>query len=455
MYSVIKRGERWYVKWKNGSGGWVRKACSATTKAGAEAFALELAAEADRQRRGLVPRHDTCTTTLAQLCEWWLRERCRAASLERERYRMEKHVIKHAIGAKRLPELTPAMLDARMRELEQAGCWSPATANKFRAMIHAVFEAAIEAEMWGGANPASKVRTRRVPQRSYETLRFDEVAAVLEAAGEQWRDLIATALYLGLRKGELFALRKTDILLDERTLFVRRSHDSDTVKGRKARALPLPVPLVPYLERAMKRSGSDLVFPRDDGSQRPAGTAMEKVLRRILSRAGLITGYRHICRKCVANGSAAPTHHSDNERRRCPKCNTQMWASEIPRAMRFHDLRHTTATLLLRKLVPMHLVQRILRHSNVRLTVDTYGHLEVDDLRGVMESALAGMVPEIEPELEADRLGPPVVQDGDLSKKKGPDPFAITAGSGPIFGAEHRVRTGDLRLGKATLYQLS
>jgi len=43
--------------------------------------------------------------------------------------------------------------------------------------------------------------------------------------------------------------------------------------------------------------------------------------------------------------------------------------------MRFHDVRHMTVTLLLRLKVPMQIVQRIARHSNIRLNRDTYGHL--------------------------------------------------------------------------------
>ena len=49
--------------------------------------------------------------------------------------------------------------------------------------------------------------------------------------------------------------------------------------------------------------------------------------------------------------------------------------------MRFHDLRHTTATLLLRAGVPGQHVQGILRHSDIKLTVDTYGHMLAEDLR--------------------------------------------------------------------------
>ena len=125
--------------------------------------------------------------------------------------------------------------------------------------------------------------------------------------------------------------------------------------------------------------------------------------------------------------------------------------------MRFHDVRHTTITLLLRLKVPMHLVQRIARHSNIRLTVDTYGHLDVSDLRDALEvlGEATGVVPDA---LEAEVLarsdsltpGPTGVQALPEGKKRGPGSLEIPEESRAlVVGAEHRVRTGDLRLGKA------
>ena len=54
--------------------------------------------------------------------------------------------------------------------------------------------------------------------------------------------------------------------------------------------------------------------------------------------------------------------------------------------MKFHGLRHTTATLLLRAGVPIQHVQRILRHTDIKLTVDTYGHLVVEDLSEALDA---------------------------------------------------------------------
>jgi hypothetical protein len=59
----------------------------------------------------------------------------------------------------------------------------------------------------------------------------------------------------------------------------------------------------------------------------------------------------------------------------------KLWPTAKVRPMRFHDLRHTTATLLLRERVDAHRVQRVLRHRDVKTTTSVYGHLVVEDLR--------------------------------------------------------------------------
>lgn len=53
----------------------------------------------------------------------------------------------------------------------------------------------------------------------------------------------------------------------------------------------------------------------------------------------------------------------------------------MPRPIRFHDLRHTTATLLSKADVSLATVQRILRHTDPAITSEIYGHLDLDDMR--------------------------------------------------------------------------
>ena len=59
----------------------------------------------------------------------------------------------------------------------------------------------------------------------------------------------------------------------------------------------------------------------------------------------------------------------------------RLWPRALPHPLRFHGLRHTTATLLLKAGVPMATVQRILRHSGPAITTEVYGHLDVEDMR--------------------------------------------------------------------------
>ncbi|HYO70449.1 MAG TPA: hypothetical protein VEU33_30650 [Archangium sp.] len=61
---------------------------------------------------------------------------------------------------------------------------------------------------------------------------------------------LATAIYTGLRKGELLALRKADVDLCNRLLTVARSWERDTTKGGHAEVIPIAAELVPYLEEA-------------------------------------------------------------------------------------------------------------------------------------------------------------------------------------------------------------
>ncbi|WP_163997098.1 tyrosine-type recombinase/integrase [Pyxidicoccus caerfyrddinensis] len=77
----------------------------------------------------------------------------------------------------------------------------------------------------------------------------------------------------------------------------------------------------------------------------------------------------------------------------------KLWPQALPRPLRFHDLRNTTATLLLKAGVPLATVQRRLRHSDPAITTEVYGHLNVEDMRrGINQLALQSDRPTEAPE---------------------------------------------------------
>src|SRR5207253_7767386 len=125
-----------------------------------------------------------------------------------------------------------------------------------------------------------------------------------------------------------------------------------------------------------------LAYPRS-----PRSTAAwppmlpQKVLRTALARTGLVEYWVHTCRRCKRRGDPHSERHADGELRPCPRCGMKLWPTAKVRPMRFHDLRHSVVTLLLRERVDAHRVQRLLRHRDVKTTTGTYGHLVVEDLR--------------------------------------------------------------------------
>ena len=215
---------------------------------------------------------------------------------------------------------------------------------------------------------------------------------LLKHLSDGWRPLFATAIYTGMRKGELLGLQKSDVDMAEGTIAVRRSYDFSSTKGGHADRIPMATPLRPYLAGAMLASRSEYVFPAEDGSMRSRDVKLQMVLVRALGRAGLVLGYRHVCRR---KGCGHQEQAKNGAERRCPKCRMKLWPKAIPRPMRFHDLRGTTATLLARAGVPLVVAQRILRHSDPRLTANIYTRVDLADLQagidrmGIPDSAAA------------------------------------------------------------------
>jgi integrase-like protein len=85
--------------------------------------------------------------------------------------------------------------------------------------------------------------------------------------------------------------------------------------------------------------------------------------------------------------------------------------------MRFHDLRHSTATLLLKAGVPLATVQKILRHTDPKITSEVYGHLDLEDMRAGLNRLALGLPPppELPPFAAALLLG------SARPKREGPD----------------------------------
>jgi len=289
MASVFKRGETWYVRWRS-IDGWTQRATEAKSRSQAKAFAAELELEEHTARRarlrqtaGLVPVQDDLPGSFGALCRWWLDERCPEPSREIEERRLRKHVLAVPIATLPLARVRSSDVENLLADLERNGA-AAGSVNKLRAILHAVFNRARRAGRWVGENPVAATQPRKVPRRVYITLNPEQLARMLEQIPDDWRPLFACGPALGLRKGELFAVAKSDVDLDRGTITVARSHDRDTTKGGAAAVLPLPASLRPWIEYQVKHAPGALLFPAPNGSQRPREADPQKILRNALSR---------------------------------------------------------------------------------------------------------------------------------------------------------------------------
>ncbi len=240
-----------------------------------------------------------------------------------------------------------------------------------------------------------------------------------------------------------------------RLVYVRRSYARPFPKNRKQRAVRIPEELVPFLEHALATFPGNWLVPDEGGTMRTKSWQPEDILRRALKRAGIVTGYTHKCRR---KGCGYEETRADSEQRQCPKCEYTLWPKGNVREIRFHDLRHTYASVLLMLGAHLVSVQKLLGHSDPKITERRYGHLlpefmsaEVNRLQfglgcllpaGSSSQGLAALdLPRVTPELqlavqEVNEAGTPQISLGD---------------SGLLDGGVYGTRTRGLRRDRPAL----
>lgn len=201
---------------------------------------------------------------------------------------------------------------------------SGTTIGHVRNLASALFEAAVIDELVD-TNPVRGVRAPRTAQTedAWTFLEADEIDRLLtsDAQDSTARAIYSTAIFTGLRRGELWALDWSDVTLDgERPeIVVRHSHGKATKSGRVRRVPLLPGALVAlrswHAERGTPASG--LVFPNAEGGRR---------------------------RKDDQAGWPDRRQRYKGELQVIPGIKSK---AGISRHVRFHDLRHTTASHLL------------------------------------------------------------------------------------------------------------
>jgi integrase len=226
-----------------------------------------------------------------------------------------------------------------------------------------------QALRWGlvPRNVCEAVDPPRVHREEIRPLSPKQARALLTAAREDRLEaLYVLAIHCGLRQGELLGLRWEDIDLEARTLQVRRTltaaKDGPAFTVPKTAKSRRSVNLTPGVVAALRR-------------QRERQLEERKRLAELWHDQGLV----------FATEVGTPLHRGNLSSR---SFKPLLEKAGLPSSVRFHDLRHTCATLLLSKGVHPKLVQDLLGHSNVSVTLDTYIHV----LPGMGDQAASAIV---------------------------------------------------------------
>lgn len=255
------------------------------------------------------------------------------------------------IGGVKLNQLTPATITQMYTDLASDGLAPRSVIHTHRCLRRALQQAL----KWGliVRNPCDAVDVPRAPRSEMQVLDRDQVETLLMATqDDREHALYVVAVTAGLRLGELLGLQWPDIDFDGGRLIVQRALQFQSGNG------------LVFTEPKTSKSRRTVML-----SQRAVRALREHRTHQIEERLQLGAEWENpdLVFTNYFGGPIDPGHMSKLLKR-------SLRAAGLPE-IRFHDLRHTAATLLLSAGTHPKIVQELLGHSSIALTLDTYSHI--------------------------------------------------------------------------------
>lgn len=290
----------------------------------------EWARELELEQEGIIPpkiQRDAAKTSLASLvADYCQTLEAKGKSLVYVRRSSQRlTILARACGWQHLKDISPASFETWVRK---NGGRAARTLNHYLDVVQTFLNWLVLTEQLP-ANPLErlkKVSTKGKETRLRRALTVDEVCRLLAVAGPL-RPVFALAVHTGIRRSELEALKWGDLSLDEGAAVVRLR--ASTTKNRKFSVIPLAPALAAYLRtiRPADVSPGDRVYPRIPCMGR---------LMKYWEQAGV------------------------------------PYVDELGRVADFHSFRMTFNTELQKSGVPPRIAQELLRHSDIKLTMQVY-----------------------------------------------------------------------------------
>lgn len=237
--------------------------------------------------------------------------------------------------ARRLSDIKPQDIDdykaSRLSEV------SPATVNRELQVLRHLFNLADRWNKFFGKNPVSISGLLTVNNQKERILSIDEERRLIASCELYLRNIIITALYTGMRKGEILTLKWDNVDFESGLITI----DQTNSKSKKMRRIPInSIIRKLLLEQRLKSAGNEYVFFSSIGAPYKRHDSLKRAYSLALNKAGI-------------------------------------------EGLRFHDLRHTAATRMVELGCSIVAVKEILGHSTLDMTM-RYAHPN-ESLRTALE----------------------------------------------------------------------
>lgn len=310
----------------------IRKSFTGKTKA--EVISKLNKAKYEKQEGLLVINKET---PLSLFCKHWLA--VKQPNVRESSYAVYEHLVKTfispTIGKKAVSAIGLIELNEFFSRLQMA----QASKVRLKAVLHGIFKLAVKEQLIA-SNPMELLDPIKNPQKEIKALTVAEVKTLLSTAKAfmPFYYIIKLTLETGMRRGEILALHWSDIDFKTNTVSIKRNlqvidglHKIGEPKTQRSKRTISVSPGTLKELLSIKKEDNDIIFSNAGGNYMDT-RRFSYTFKKIIKEAGLRPD------------------------------------------IRFHDLRHTNATLLIAKGINMKTVSERLGHSSITITMDRYTH---------------------------------------------------------------------------------
>lgn len=295
------------------------------------------------------------TMTLDEYLDKWLQESARHRLAENTFENYESYLARYVrphLGAIRIDRIRPLEIQSLYNRMLESV--SPRTVRYTHSILSSALKQAVKWRIIS-QNPAQLVDLPKKERKEMQAISSSQAERFLkEISKSPHYAVFALMLETGLRPSECMGLKRSDVDFERRLITVQRTliwkkngtfYFGETKTSQSRRQIPLSLPLLKILKHHLVKQGEDRLKLGSDY------TDLELLFA---SRQGQpLRGHNLIKR-----------HFKPALKR-----------AELPQSIRFYDLRHSCATILLESGIHPKVVADRLGHSSTQLTLDTYSHV--------------------------------------------------------------------------------